>query len=794
MADRRNVRSSSRRITPTPQPPSTVTTPQPGRPSRRRGTRSASREVESVTIPAKPSRRTARQASVTSESEQEGRRTRRTKRKAQNEAAGDLTTVEEVESQIALEMAAQTPPRPQQEVSTLHRSPGTVSEMSGTTAISSFSMVEAEMLDSRLIQRHLPKLYNESAAFLHHLAPDDARIEQDVQHIQEMQKPDSQFTKDYRDFDADFESQLSHFRSEHQQYIRLRAIRRALFGPDRDPNASQSGLDLILYQANLAILAKQMIGSDRNQKEIFDALRQLDGNQFPQHFLCALTDGPLSSPSGDSALLKKTFDLALDLRTHLAIILLERGSAESDFNPDEILEDVFLNSEGAVRGWDVAGLGGPDDKLSKDFSEKIVRQVEEIRAYSHTDTQSIGQGEPVDLDNLGNNFPWRGVILQLLDWVRHRHRELEKAIQGLGGITSIVERVQAEIEQTLIPENRAPSNSQTAPPKGRTSFGRDRRRSGRKFHLGDISNDAIVDALAARSRGSGEQARTELTPQVPGLHEPLETVQDQFDGQDDWVPPLDDDGQQQIEEAAIEEPSASAPPKSTADIVNIMKEAKKLDKENRGNFFARQMNAERIEFGDGFDGTQATPGPSRKGKEPQRPPPRKRRLPVTDEISDDEDAFETDQRPVKVTERRQKAPVTKRVRIDPASSAPTSHQPPPRNVGTGFIPEEIEESLSEQDAPEMTEEQPPSTYNDQKYLAERNSTAVNRAKGPQVRARWSAAAEEAFINYMATHPQKYAAILAMDDPKTGGGPGHLIGRTQVNLKDKARNMAITMIK
>jgi hypothetical protein len=83
MADRRGVRSGSRRKTPTPQPPSKVNTPRPGR-ATRRGMRSASRDIEPVLEMQKPTRRSARQASVTTvtdDSENEGQGTRKIKRR-----------------------------------------------------------------------------------------------------------------------------------------------------------------------------------------------------------------------------------------------------------------------------------------------------------------------------------------------------------------------------------------------------------------------------------------------------------------------------------------------------------------------------------------------------------------------------------------------------------------------------------------------------------------------------------------------------------------------------------------
>lgn len=86
MTDSRSVRASSRRKTPTPQPPL-----QAARAPRTRALRSASRDIPD-TVTAKPTRRSARQASVTTatdESENEGKATtRRTRRKHAKEAVG----------------------------------------------------------------------------------------------------------------------------------------------------------------------------------------------------------------------------------------------------------------------------------------------------------------------------------------------------------------------------------------------------------------------------------------------------------------------------------------------------------------------------------------------------------------------------------------------------------------------------------------------------------------------------------------------------------------------------------
>jgi hypothetical protein len=90
MADRRSVRSTSRRKSPTPQPPSKATAAQLGRASRARSLRSASREVDDFVDIQKPARGGVRQASVATndKSEHEPQKARNTKRKPAKEPLG----------------------------------------------------------------------------------------------------------------------------------------------------------------------------------------------------------------------------------------------------------------------------------------------------------------------------------------------------------------------------------------------------------------------------------------------------------------------------------------------------------------------------------------------------------------------------------------------------------------------------------------------------------------------------------------------------------------------------------
>jgi hypothetical protein len=760
--------------------------------------------------------------------------------------APDLTIVEEMDTQIDLQAAPATPTHTQLEQSIAYRSPGAASEMSGTTAISSFTMIEAEFLEPKYILKHMRKLCDSSREFLDHLAPENGGIDADLRNIQEMQKPESDFNDEYRDFDDELNVHLKHYKSEEHSYIHVRAIHRALFDGNYDAAATQTGIDLILYLANLLIFAKQMIHSDRTEKGIWDALRQLD-NVFPSQFMRSLEPETKPTIAGESTMLQETFELALELRTQLAILVLERSALDSSFNPDEAIQEVFFQSESSqemgssiIRGWNVEALGGEDFALPKRFENIVIERLHKIRESFLLDDESLARGDLVNTEKLNASFLWTPTIMRLLSWVRLRHKELSTTIDDLGGAAAILRNVKQELRepQTITKQTVVKSAQLGSPRKKRRSFGRDRRRSSRKFDPNAAVDLHAIDALKARERLSGastavhtqedfstQYVAEEEQGELPIINEQQDqsqpvleveeerrveqvevTVEEQARGE-----AVEGEAEEQTEKEAEGEPTREAeeekqepnpepagPPSSAADLLKALKTAEKPGKENRTSIFERQSGAQRVEFGDGFD-TQPTSGPSNRDKGKQRAQPssnRKRPRPVEDESESEEDAFETEDRTARVHERRQKAPVAKKVRIDPTSSAaPTSHQPPSlREVDDDYVPgPNQEESLSENEAPDMTEEAPPSTYQNQLRLAKQNNAMPRRANKTDRKPRtdWTTREEDAFAEYMALYPAKYAAILRHDKVD---GYKILQERTQVNLKDKARTMAINMIK
>jgi len=759
-----------------------------------------------------------------------------------NELASDLTIVEEMETRGALEeeennVAPGTPTRSQPGDPAPFRSPGAASEMSGTTAISSFSVVEADCLKSKFILRHLRQLCDSTGEFLEHIAPANGTIRDDLWNMQEMQKPGSGYVEEYLDFDSEVNEHLKHFKSEEYSYIHVRALHRALFGANEHTVASEIGLDLILYQANLLVFAKQMMYSNRDDKRIWDVLRQLD-NTFPGQFMHSLERGTQPTTAGDSALLKETFELALELRTQLAILVLQKSMYNPECTPDEMVSEIFFRSESSqavdgslIRGWNMSALGGDDSSLSEDFQDHVVKRLNKIREYLPVDDASIQRGELVDIERLKADFPWEPTILRLLQWVRLRRRELDAVIESLGGSVTIARKVKQVFEEPQPVLEQAPAQ-QESPRRKRISFGGGRRRSKRKFDPNAPLDMDVMDMWEARERDSGVHFEVNVARQeqsealVESVVQEIQEERPMLENQQEDLQPLLGDDEQQFEEETVEEPveeqsptehhieeaerqvegmeegverpEAPGPPQSSAALLKALKASSRPQKENRPvSIFDRQTTAQRIEFGDGFDDTQPTAEPLSKPtrKEAAHSSPRKRRRPIEDLDDSDSDAFETEDRSTRVIERRRDAPVAKKVRINPPSpTTPLSYQPP---RPTRRLPQEREqaESISETDGPEMTEEIPPpsSMYHAQSQLARENRLLdiAQKRNERKVRQGWSNEAVDAFCEYMKLFPAKYSAILKHDEAQERP---MLEGRTQVNLKDKARNMAVNMVK
>lgn len=346
--------------------------------------------------------------------------------------------------------APQTPPPVDRQAVVPHRSPGGASEMSGTTAISSLSMVDADDLDAELILEHVDDLYFACQKFLDVLAPERG---DDPATIKGLRMPGSRISEKFRMRDEALDLHMDVFRKPPHQYVKRQAVLQAFFGKG-ELSATPTGAELVLFKANLVVFAKQMVTSQREHESIWYALRELDIS-FPSFFLSSLQDDAAVSVGG-SRLISETFALALEIRTQLAILVLLRASEREGFQPDEALTEVFLTvadngQEIGFRGWELPGLGGSGTQLPDEFETRIQNRVEAIRRHFNRDSPSLENGEYVNFDALMNRYEWDGFIRIVLHWVRLRNREIESSMLKEGGINGVVMALKDQVASPPAP-------------------------------------------------------------------------------------------------------------------------------------------------------------------------------------------------------------------------------------------------------------------------------------------------------------------------------------------------------
>ncbi|OCK86289.1 hypothetical protein K432DRAFT_341654 [Lepidopterella palustris CBS 459.81] len=778
MADRRGVRSSARRTT--PQPPQSSArniTPSTTRNSpraTRRATRSQSREVEASIVappPAKATRRGARRTSVESvESTDGGRSTRGIRRNARKSPIGDLTTVEEdngrqqTDAQVSAEDSPGTPP-PEETVIQPHRSPGALSNISGTTAFSSLSTAEAKDLDPDMIIESLEELYQNAEKFLHLVAPGQAR-QRDLQNIvKDLRIPESKTSTRFKFLDDIFNKYLELYRSNDHQYIREQVVLRTLFGANRNPEALPGKIAQVLHKANLVVLARQIITSEREQESTWKAIRELDSN-FSTWFLSSFSDlntQPANFAPASSAQLKDTFNLALEIRTQLAILLLLRAQEKPDYDPMSELSQVFFMPAGRgsqssddltnlrVRGWNVTGLGGDTTELHQPFRDDVIRRVKDITLFFTQDKQGD------NLDALGAKYSWDAFIIQVLTWVRLRNSEIDRSIKDGGGIGVLLESLKTVSRSPVQPNRESKYRRSSKGPK--KSF--------------DPAAITVIRSKLKKSRLQEQQNQA-----TEGNHDFQE---------DDWQPaPNDDDAamdnrledvneESMPEEDGPNEDRNAGAPSSSAMLVKIFRRQEKNDKENnRGKIFQPQQNRQKVQFGDGFESSQITQNTSRKQISLGRSNKRK----AVEDDSSEEDGFEQDDR--QVHQRRGRASPAKRPRSQTLMEPPQSHQPRRMAMIRGFDPIAIDSSSEDED------EEPAPSAGDRYRQAKRYKVLRPDLRERKPKTPWNVDEEDALIEGVGTFGNRWAAIKNHYSQL-------LNGRDQVAIKDKARNVKFELL-
>lgn len=331
------------------------------------------------------------------------------------------------------------------------QSPGGLSNMSGTTALTSHSQQEIGDLDSEIIVETLEDISKTSFQLLQLLIPSPVSQDLVESAVKELQIPGSTLGKRLNLKEKAFDSYKTAYGSD--LFINASYILRKLFH-DTPPAVDASNPEPILQEANIAILAKIFLVAQRDGPETIQILQLLDGS-FPDPFLA---DYEAEPEDGGSALVFDTFELALEVRTQYLISVLKSYKNDAGYDPNAFLAQIFLEppaqrddslspfedsfENGQCRP--IAGITADvanEDELNE-YAKLVRQRVEDIRTTFLDHQQAILDGDFVDFEGLYEEYTWTGFLTKLIGWSQLRFMEIRRGIEKQGGIRNIVENLE----------------------------------------------------------------------------------------------------------------------------------------------------------------------------------------------------------------------------------------------------------------------------------------------------------------------------------------------------------------
>ena len=212
--------------------------------------------------------------------------------------------------------------------------------------------------------------------------------------------------------------------------------------------------DDILFKANLAHLARRVLHID---EDTGIKLQKLDC-EWPRPFLSALAadQGPLVP--GHSRLVEETIEVALAIRSQLAVHMLRAQHGMPGMTPLDIVDQVFrlgIDQQSDVNNFSferVTSTGLGFEAVSEDIRARIAtnarRHIDFFGRFITDDGEfraSSVKREGVDFDGLKAAYPLLTFQLTLIQWIRKRCQELDDSITAYGGAYVIKNALEEEI-------------------------------------------------------------------------------------------------------------------------------------------------------------------------------------------------------------------------------------------------------------------------------------------------------------------------------------------------------------
>jgi len=308
---------------------------------------------------------------------------------------------------------------------------GAFSTLSGTTALTTQSNLEAAGIDPDTVLTELKALHDASETVLETAAPNNITADSLATTLSAALNPATKTSKvlRLRSFEALFDEFTSH------GYIRPDAVHKACFPSGTPPSNVPEywTLKAILYKANMAKLLRDVLPAGRGSDSTWELLRGLD-DSFPRQFW--------KSQRFDH----DVFSIGLEVRTQLFIELLARSSSANDITPIEKLAQVFLETPPQdqkvyeddelgnilhydhVRGWDSETLQEGGESW-QGIEEATRARAARLRQYVPSEeSQAADPDAATDFEGLYREFGWEDFKARIIEWVSLRNVELTEDI------------------------------------------------------------------------------------------------------------------------------------------------------------------------------------------------------------------------------------------------------------------------------------------------------------------------------------------------------------------------------
>ena len=342
------------------------------------------------------------------------------------------------------------PEDPATQASQSLKSPSGLSNISGTTARTSHSTHELARMSADDMIFDLPDLDLHSNKILALLAPANTNGAELERHIQELRTPQSIAANRLASVRRNFREVKELYGQD--DMIKPLLAAQGMLGV-RDVEQLGDGTwrpDDLFYKSNLAILADDVVGQLASAESPSFSWEKLD-RDFPEPFLSRLHGNSGTRSTGSSALLNTTFELALAIRIQFTIQFFDEKQADSNFNPDTALSEIFFDEDTRTtfRGWGVEGLRSSDLKGRK--NEAYAAVVESFKAHINDDSDKVKVGE------LRKIFPLSQLLSLLVAWIHQRQGEIASGLSRIGESAGLQKNMDMELRRRrAVAEGRTP--------------------------------------------------------------------------------------------------------------------------------------------------------------------------------------------------------------------------------------------------------------------------------------------------------------------------------------------------